>query len=70
VNFIFGPDLTPGRPDAGQTNIREVMRLPMGRLGRAVLAVIGKFPAEEVCANLRRLQQVIETGRSPTEASP
>jgi uncharacterized membrane protein len=53
---------SPG-PDAGQTKIREVMRLPMGKLGRALLAVMGKFPAEEVCANLHRLKQVIETGK-------
>jgi uncharacterized membrane protein len=54
----FSPGL-----DAGQTRVRELMRLPLGRLGRALLAVIGKFPAEEVCANLHRLQQVLETGR-------
>jgi uncharacterized membrane protein len=53
---------SPG-PNAGQTEVREVMRAPLGRLGRATLAVIGKFPAGEVSANLNRLKQVMETGR-------
>jgi uncharacterized membrane protein len=52
----------PG-PEAGETQVREVMKVPLGRLGRAALALLGKFPAEEVHANLHRLQQVIETGR-------
>jgi uncharacterized membrane protein len=53
---------SPG-PEEGQTEVREVMKAPLGRLGRAVLAVIGKFPNEEVGANLHRLKQVMETGR-------
>ena len=52
----------PG-PQAGETEVREVMKIPLGRLGRAALALLGKFPAEEVTANLHRLQQVMETGR-------
>jgi hypothetical protein len=28
------------------------MKLPLGRLGRAALAFIGKFPAEEEASNL------------------
>ena len=52
----------PG-PAAGETEVREVMKVPLGRLGRAALALIGKFPAEEVAANLHRLKQVVETGR-------
>lgn len=48
---------------ADETEVREVMRTPLGRLGRAALALIGKFPAEEVHANLNRLKQVMETGR-------
>jgi uncharacterized membrane protein len=47
----------------GQTQVRQVMKTPLGGLGRAVLAIIGKFPAEEVSANLRRLKQVMETGK-------
>jgi len=48
---------------AGETDVREVMRAPLGRLGRAALALIGKSPAEEVSANLRRLKEIMETGR-------
>ena len=33
------------------------------RLGRAALALIGKFPAEEVTSNRHRLKEVLETGR-------
>jgi uncharacterized membrane protein len=51
----------PG-PQAGSTEVREVMKAPLGRLGRAALALIGKFPAEEVTANLHRLKEVMETG--------
>jgi uncharacterized membrane protein len=52
----------PGR-EAGETTVREVMKAPLGRLGRAALALIGKVPAEEVSSNLHRLKQVLETGR-------
>jgi uncharacterized membrane protein len=52
---------TPGS-EAGETEVREVMKAPLGRLGRAALALIGKFPAEEVSANLHRLKEVMETG--------
>ncbi len=48
---------------AGETDVREVMKAPLARLGRAALALIGKFPAEEVSANLRRLKELMETGR-------
>jgi len=50
-------------PEAGETEVREVMKVPLGRLGRAALALIGKSPAEEVSSNLHRLKQVMETGR-------
>ena len=46
----------------GETVVREVMNPPLGRLGRAALALIGKFPVEEVRSNLRRLKELIETG--------
>jgi uncharacterized membrane protein len=39
------------------------MKAPLGRLGRAALALIGKFPAEEVSANLRRFKELMETGK-------
>lgn len=47
---------------AGETEVREVMNAPLGLLGRAALALIGKFPAQEVAANVHRLKQVMETG--------
>jgi uncharacterized membrane protein len=50
--------------EAGVTEVHEVMKTPLGRLGRAALAVIGKFPEREVSANLHRLKQVLETGRA------
>jgi uncharacterized membrane protein len=43
--------------------IHEVMKAPLGRLGRAALALMGIFPAEEVSSNLHRLKEVMETGR-------
>jgi len=49
-------------PQSGETIVREVMRPPLGRLGRLALALIGKFPAAEMASNLRRLKQVMETG--------
>ena len=39
-------------PEAGDTEVREVMKMPLGRLGRVALALIGKFPTEEVTSNL------------------
>lgn len=47
----------------GETVVRELMKAPLGRVGRAALALMGRFPAEEVAANLHRLQQLMETGR-------
>jgi len=52
----------PG-PRAGETKVREVMRVPLGRLGSLALALVGKFPAAEVASNLHRLKQVMEVGR-------
>ena len=49
--------------DTGETHVREVMKPPLGTIGRVMLAFIGKFPAEEVAANLHRLKQVMETGK-------
>jgi uncharacterized membrane protein len=50
-------------PRAGSTEVREVMKTPFGKWGRAALLLIGKHPAEEVSANLHRLKQLMETGR-------
>lgn len=52
----------PG-PEAGEAEVREVMKTPLGTLGRAALALIGKFPAEEERSNLQRLKELMETGR-------
>jgi uncharacterized membrane protein len=52
---------SPGR-EAGSTEVRELLWSPLGRIGRAALALIGKFPEEEVSANLHRLKQILETG--------
>jgi uncharacterized membrane protein len=52
----------PG-PQPGETKVREVMKVPLGILGRAALALIGKHPAQEVSSNLRRLKEIMETGR-------
>ncbi len=54
--------------EAGETEVREVMKTPLGRLGRAALGLIGKFPAEEVSSNLHRLKELLETG-SVTDTS-
>ncbi|HEY9226457.1 MAG TPA: SRPBCC family protein [Gemmatimonadaceae bacterium] len=47
----------------GDTQVREVMKTPLGGLGRAALALVGKPPAEEMSANLHRLKELLETGR-------
>jgi uncharacterized membrane protein len=51
--------------DAGSDNgtrVWEQLAMPLGAIGRAVLALIGKFPEREVAANLIRLKQLLETG--------
>src|SRR5262249_42294770 len=55
--------------ESGETEIREVMKAPLGRLGRAALALIGKFPVEEVSANLHRLKELMERGRITASSS-
>ena len=50
-------------PKAGQTEVREVMKAPFGRLGRVGLTLIGKPPGAEVRSNLRRLKELLEEGR-------
>jgi uncharacterized membrane protein len=52
----------PG-PQTSETEVREVMKAPLGGWGRAALAVIRKFPDKEVAANLNRLRELMETGR-------
>jgi uncharacterized membrane protein len=53
---------TPGSR-ANETEVREVMKTPLGRLGLAALALIGKFPDREVSSNLHRLKEIMETGQ-------
>jgi uncharacterized membrane protein len=52
----------PG-PETAWTDVHEVLNAPLGRIGRAAFALIGKYPAEEVTANLNRLKQLMETGK-------
>jgi uncharacterized membrane protein len=57
--------------DAGTTRVREQLAIPLGVIGRCLLALIGKFPDREVRANLNRLKQLLEGGvddRAPAAA--
>jgi uncharacterized membrane protein len=59
--------------ETGGTRVREQLVVPLGPIGRAVLAMIGKFPDREVAANLTRLKQLLETGHrrdTPSVAAP
>jgi uncharacterized membrane protein len=53
----------PLRQQRSRWTIRETIRLPLGWIGRATLAAIGKHPAREVSANLHRLKELMEKGR-------
>jgi uncharacterized membrane protein len=55
---------------SGGTRVREQLVVPLGAIGRAVLALIGKFPDREVAANLTRLKQLLETETEPTRPPP
>jgi uncharacterized membrane protein len=57
----FSPGAEPGT-----TVVREVMSIPGGLIVKAVLAAVGKPPAQEVHANLRRLKELLETGHVTT----
>jgi uncharacterized membrane protein len=54
---------------SGGTRVREQLVVPLGAIGRALLALIGKFPDREVAANLTRLTQLLETGEGPATPS-
>ena len=56
--IYFSPGAEPG-----VTQVREVMKAPGGRFAMDALALIGKFPAQEVSANLHRFKQLMETGK-------
>jgi uncharacterized membrane protein len=45
-----------------ETEVHEVMKTPLGRIGRLALAAVGKFPSKEQSSNLHRLKQLMETG--------
>lgn len=68
-----GPSLLRGRweltfsPDrdadgAERTRVREQLVVPLGAIGPVLLAVIGKFPDQEVTADLCQLKQLLESG--------
>lgn len=52
--------------DPNTTTVREILMAPMGRLELAAMALIGKYPAQEVQANLQRLKELLETGKVTT----
>jgi uncharacterized membrane protein len=46
-----------------ETVVREVLIYPGGRIGKFILATMGKHPAAELHSNLQRFRQLIESGR-------
>ena len=56
--IYFSPGAEPG-----ETQVREVMKGPGGRFAMDALVLIGKFPGQEVSANLHRFKQLMETGK-------
>jgi uncharacterized membrane protein len=50
----------------GETEVREVMTVPLGPVTSVVLAAVGKSPAHEVASNLRRLKELLEDGKVAT----
>jgi uncharacterized membrane protein len=63
-----GPPLLRGRwelsfdADGGDTRVTERLVVPLGALGPAALALIGKHPDREVAANLTALKRLLEAG--------
>jgi uncharacterized membrane protein len=57
----FSPGSHPGA-----TLVREVLSMPGGLIAKAALAAVGKPPAKEVRANLKRLKELLETGHVTT----
>ena len=61
-----GPPLLRGRwqltfaPAGGGTRVTERLVVPLGPLGRAGLALVGKHPAREVADNLTALKNLLE----------
>jgi uncharacterized membrane protein len=50
-------------PSGVETEISEMLTVPLGTAGRLALELMGRFPAREVAANLQRLKQVLEGGK-------
>jgi uncharacterized membrane protein len=50
----------------GETQVREAMTVPLGRVTSVPLSVVGKDPTHEVASNLRRLKELLEDGRVVT----
>jgi len=44
--------------------VRERLVIPLGGIGRAALALIGKFPDREVAANLTMLKMLLHPAGS------
>jgi uncharacterized membrane protein len=53
--------------DAGGTRVREQLAIPLRAIGRAALALLGKFPDREVAANLTKLKQLLEADHGSSE---
>jgi uncharacterized membrane protein len=49
--------------NSNQTIVRETLIAPLGKFERMAMALIGKFPEQDVLANLHRLKQLLETGK-------
>jgi uncharacterized membrane protein len=49
--------------DPSVTEVREILTAPLGKLDLMAMALIGKYPQDEVRANLHRLKQLLETGQ-------
>lgn len=49
--------------DPSTTEVTEVLTATLGKLELAAMALIGKYPQDEVRANLHRLKQLLETGQ-------
>jgi uncharacterized membrane protein len=46
----------------GETEVHEVMTVPLAPVTSVALAVVRKNPAQEVASNLRRLKELLEDG--------
>jgi uncharacterized membrane protein len=56
--------------DGRTTHVREQLTVPLGAIGRSMLALIGKFPDREIRDNLNRLRQLLESGAAPQAGEP